>query len=114
MAFCNRYICDYESKIPLEKSNYAEINTDSCATHSMANVQNKAECELAVTSLGLQDTTAREVQISGRPHGCIYASNNWLQWYSPDGSSYPSGDCGTVQFGAKYACICRLPGKHNF
>ena len=82
----------------------------------MTQVQDKTECELAATSLGLQDTTAFETQIGGIPYGCIYSSNDWLGLYSPDGS--PSLDCGTIHIRNNtlytYVCICRLHGMHNF
>ena len=81
----------------------------------MTHVQDKAECELSATLLGLQDTTVYEPSaISGRPYGCIYANNDWLGWYSPDGSPYPSVDCGTYISGFPYACICRSPSKQYF
>ena len=77
-------------------------------------IQTKAECEQAALLLGLSDTTAAEDQTNGRPYGCIYASNDWLQWYSPDGSPHQSADCGTSHSGYEYSCICKELGKDNF
>ena len=71
-------------------------------------IQTKAECEQAALSLGLSDTTAFEGQKKGRPYGCIYASNFWLQWYSPVGSPHQSADCGTLESGNAYDCICKV------
>ena len=75
----------------------------------------KAECEQAALSLGLSDTTAVESQTNGRPYGCIYANNDWLNWYSPDGSPHQSAECGTSESGNAYDCICKVGlGKDNF
>jgi len=99
---------------------YSKINSGSCETHSMTHVQDISECELAAKLLGQKDIIAHDIgtigNLQGRPFGCIYASNDWLGWYSPDGSPSPS-DCGTQHGNEIYACICRLynfKGKHNF
>ena len=77
-------------------------------------VQTKAECEQAALLLGLSDTTAVESQTIGI-HGCIYASNDWLDWHSPDGSPLKSTLCGTSHRGYAYECICKVGlGKDNF
>ena len=76
----------------------------------MSLVKTKEECELAATMLGLSDTSASPVQ-SDRPRGCIYASNDGLDWYEPIGSSYSSHSCGSKQGFRYYDCLCRKPGE---
>ena len=80
----------------------------------MTNVQDKSECELAATSLGLEDTSAYEFQQSSMPQGCLYRLiYPWLVWHSTNGSN-PSVGCGST-FGADtYACICRSAGRQLF
>ena len=94
------------------------IDTGSCDSHGFELVESKDECEEAAKFLNLEDTTAHASQTSGRPHGCIYASNNWLSWYSPLAPSAfysPPAPCG-VDFGSAgpygnhemiFSCICR-------
>ena len=92
-----------------------KISSGSCETQSMTMIETKEECEQAALSLGLSDTSPFDLQKNGRPYGCIYASNDWLQWYSPVGSQYPSADCGAHHKGFTYDCICKVGlGKHNF
>ena len=80
-------------------------------------VKTKEECEQAATMLGLSDTTASSAQLNGRPHGCIYASNGWLNWYEPIGSPYPSVSCGSRFSDSSYVdsvyydCLCSKPGE---
>ena len=84
----------------------------------MTMVRDKTECELAATLLNLQDKSAHVGQVNYdnqiRPYGCIYAGNDWLGWHLPDGPPYPSYDHYINDCGTYYACICKLPGKHNF
>jgi len=99
-------------------TNYVMIDTGSCDSHGFELVESKDECEEAAKFLNLEDTTAHASQTSGRPHGCIYASNNWLSWYSPLAPSAfysPPAPCG-VDFGSAgpygkhemiFSCICR-------
>ena len=76
----------------------------------MSLVKTMEECELAATMLGLSDTSASSVQ-SDRPRGCIYASNDGLDWYEPTDSSYSSVSCGSKQGFRYYDCLCRKPGE---
>ena len=96
---------------------YGKVSSDNCTSLGMSLVRTKEECELAATMLGLSDTTASSAQLNGRPHGCIYASNGWLNWYEPIGSPYPSVSCGSsFSDGSyvdlvKYDCLCSKPGE---
>ena len=83
-------------------------------------VKTKEECEQAATMLGLSDTTASSAQLNGRPYGCIYASNGWLNWYEPIGSPYRSVSCGSRFSDSDsiedvdsvyYDCLCSKPGE---
>ena len=75
-------------------------------------VRTSEECELAATDLGLSDTTAHSSQTPDRPYGCIYASNDWLNWYEPAGSPYTSVPCGSMQDSNRYDCLCSKKGKN--
>ena len=101
------------SAIPLTDWTYAKINSGSCETHSMTDVQDKSECELAATSLGLQDISAYEYQRDFVPYECTYSSRPWLVWNPPNGSD-SSADCGTKIGLDTYACICRHARKQIF
>ena len=80
----------------------------------MKMIETKEECEQAAVSFGLSNTTAYEGQITRRPYGYIYASNDWLQWYSPDGSPHQSAKCGSHDGSYVYDCICKEGlSKHN-
>ena len=74
-------------------------------------VSSKEECELAATSLGLSDATAYSSDTLGRTHGCIYASNDWLNWHDPLSSPHTSVPCGSKQGGYDYDCLCKKHGK---
>ena len=74
-------------------------------------VSSKEECELAATSLGLSDATATSSDTLGRPHGCIYASKDWLNWHDPLFSLHTSFPCGSNQGGFDYDCLCKKQGK---
>ena len=92
---------------------YVQISSDSCETRNMAMIQTKQECEQAALSLGLSDTTASPIQTNGLPYGCIYSSNGWLNWYSPDGSPHESASCGSQA--DPDDCICKVAlSKNNF
>ena len=86
------------------------IDSGSCESNGYKMIGSKIECEQAATDLGLEDASAYESQTNGRPHGCIYADNDWLNWYSP-GSPYPSASCGAHNGLYNYNCICRI-GKY--
>ena len=83
------------------------IDSGSCDSHGYVMVESKNECEKAATILSLMDTTGYESQTKDRPYGCIYADNDWLNWYSPDGATYPSALCGSFDGEHYYSCICR-------
>ena len=76
----------------------------------MNSVTSKEACEIAATKLGLSYTSAvTRLRNSGRPHGCIYASNNWLAWNGPwNDASVP---CGTKQGAYEYDCLCKTSGR---
>ena len=93
------------------------IDSGSCDSNGYKMVGSKIECDQAATDLSLKDHSAYVTQIGRyhRPHGCIYANNNWLQWYSP-GASYPSASCGSHDGSAlnsSFNCIC-LIGKYLY
>ena len=75
----------------------------------MNHVTSKDACEIAATELGLSDTSAvTNYIVSGRPKGCIYASNDWLAWNGPwNDASVP---CGTEHGGFEYDCLCKASG----
>ena len=79
----------------------------------MISVSSKEECELAATSLGLSDTTAVDSYAPppGPPHGCIYTSHNWLQWYDPLSTTHTLARCGYYDGLFDYDCLCRKNGK---
>ena len=66
-------------------------------------IRNKDECERKAILLGLSDTSASVVQDEQRPHGCIYASNDWLGM-----NTALSGNvwCGSSDSGFRYSCLC--------
>ena len=82
-------------------------------------VSSKEECELAATSLGLSNTTAYSSDILGRPHGCIYASIDWLGWHDTLSSPHISVPCGSNSSMANsshlydYDCLCKKEGEAN-
>ena len=74
----------------------------------MNSVTSKEACEIAATKLGLSYTSYTFYGASrNRPHGCIYASNDWLAW-----NDYPlhwndaSVPCGTKQGSNEIDCLC--------
>ena len=78
----------------------------------MQNIGSKKECEEAAHFLGLKDTTAYTGQSSanaGKPYGCIYADNDWLQW-----NGYgEKASCGSLNLGSYYSCICVASGMQK-
>ena len=92
---------------------YKLINATSCVEHGFTAISNKQECETAAGFLHLIDTTAYESQTEGRPYGCIYADNDWLNWYSPIVTKSESVSCGSLDRSHHYDCICRVPGKNT-
>ena len=122
MAFCNKYMWDYVSTVPLART-YAKINSGTCETHGMTKVQDKTECELASASLDLilidiDDTSALDIEralLDFIPNGCTYTStplNNIhvLNWNSADGSD-SLVHCGTKLGPLTFECICRVDCK---
>ena len=91
--------------------NYTRISSASCESFGLYSVKSEEVCESAASYLGLADTGAYSGQDEGRPYGCIYASNDWLGWYDPKNSSYPSVPCGSTQNFNAYDCICARRGK---
>ena len=73
-------------------------------------VTSKDACEITATKLGLSDTSAYSTTTSGRTHGCIYASNNWLGWNDPLQWNDASVPCGTKQGSSGYDCLCTTSG----
>ena len=84
------------------------IDSGSCDSNGYTMIGSKVECERAATDLGLLDTSATSFPTTGRPHGCIYADDDFLNWYSP-GGPYPSASCGVERqhpYPIVYNCIC--------
>ena len=73
-------------------------------------VTNKQECEDAAKLLGLPDLSAYELQDQARPHGCIYASNDWLSIASPTKHPHSNIPCGSIDHKRVYECICARSG----
>ena len=90
---------------------YIRISSGSCESNGLYSVKSLTTCESAVKHLGLSDTVAYSRQYDGRPHGCIYASNDWLSWYNSVDSPYVSALCGSTQGYYEYDCICATSGK---
>ena len=88
------------------------ITSGDCESNGMRMLSTKKECEDAADVLELSDNSAYEIQDTQRPQGCIYASNDWLSWASPDGHPDPSKPCGTHDSGMKYSCLCSRAGKY--
>ena len=80
---------------------YKRVSSGNCDSL----VTSKEECELAATILGLSDTDAYEDDRlwPGRPRGCIYASNNWLQWHDQNSLD----PCGSNDGSNDYDCLCK-------
>ena len=80
-------------------------------------VRSKEECELAATSLGFSNATVYASDISDRPHGCIYASIDWLGWHDPLSFPDQSVPCGykssktSSSYIYDYDCLCKKEGK---
>ena len=87
------------------------IASGDCESNGMRMLSTKKECEDAADVLELTDNLAYEIQDTQRPQGCIYASNDWLSWASPDGHPDPSKPCGTIDSRMTYSCICSRAGK---
>ena len=86
---------------------YQRASSGNCDSLGMSKLSSMEECQIAAITLGLSDTTADFGWTQSRPHGCIYASNNRLEWNSPDTSI----TCGSFHDGEYYDCICNAPGK---
>ena len=68
----------------------------------MLKVSSLNECEAAASSLGLPDNTAYFMHDNPNlPHGCIYASYDWLAWNEAISASV---DCGSNG----HDCICEI------
>ena len=91
---------------------YERVSSGTCKSLGMELVRYKRECDFAATKLGLSDTTASSYndQYVRRPHGCIYASNDWLQWNDLMESPNASVPCGTRDGIVEYDCLCIRPG----
>ena len=89
---------------------YVKINSGNCETHGMINVRNKAECEQAARQLYLEGTFAYVNQITDRPFGCIYASDDTLIWNT---SPLTPPDCGSMEGSWTFDCICLGVGKFS-
>ena len=92
---------------------YKRVSSMNCAFHGMKPVSSKEECELAATSLGFSNATVYSSDPSSRPHGCIYASIDWLGWQSMP-SSVPCGAKSSNSISAYryyYDCFCKKEGK---
>ena len=92
---------------------FVRVSYGSCSSPGMGPVRTKEECELAATNLGLSDRTAFTSLTPGRPHGCSYADNDWLNWYEddPKADPYVSVSCGWFDSGHRYDCLCAIKGK---
>ena len=73
-------------------------------------IKTSKDCEDAAMFLNLPSTTSYSHQYKDTPHGCIYSSNDWLIFSSPNGQIYENVPCGTFNYG----CICKAPGKNLF
>ena len=90
---------------------YKRISSESCEFHGLYTLKVEEMCEFAASHLALSDTDTYAGQDEGRPYGCLYASNDWLGWYDPTNSPYPSTACGSYQGSNRYDCICAVPGN---
>ena len=88
------------------ENQYQRISSGSCEIMGLRSLTGKEECESAALYLDLVDTSATTEQYIGRPYGCIYADNDWLSWYDPNESPYPSALCGENDLDHDYDCIC--------
>ena len=78
----------------------------------MENIQDKLECEEAAKSLDLPDYSAPDysrLQDHNKPHGCIYADNDYLEL---NDYQYPATECGSHDGSYTYDCICRGKCKY--
>merc|ERR1711871_961575 len=91
-----------EDEIVWTEATYAKINKGTCESHGYTSIEKRAECHAASVSLGLKDNSIAGWGVPGRPHGCIYASNDWLS-FAEDKTSTP---CGTYHAGFTYSCLC--------
>ena len=87
---------------PTAAPTYSRLSAGTCAAYGFQNIDSSSECSTAATALGLADTTVKGSPRVARPNGCIYASNNWLAFYTYDSST----NCGSPD-GYLYDCICK-------
>ena len=79
----------------------------SCESEGMSSVANKYDCQLAAKYLGLSDTGVETLKSSNRKsYGCIYSSNDWLNWNVRAQALHPSTFCGSSYGGNTYDCLC--------
>ena len=75
-------------------------------------VTSQSQCDLAALELDLSDTSADNYENEGRPHGCVYASDNILNWVDPSDASFASAACGSTQGSWSFDCLCVRIGNH--
>ena len=86
---------------------YQRISNGSCENSGIGSVTNRKNCDSAAFYLNLTDTKAFALRSFDRPNGCIYASNDWLQWNEYEDAS---ASCGSLSNGNTYDCICDTLG----
>ena len=91
---------------------FVRTSSGSCDSNGMEMATNQSQCERAALELDLSDTIADAYEMSGLPHGCIYASDNLLYWINPIGATFTSAACGSTQNGWSFECICVRRGNH--
>ena len=94
---------------------YARISSGSGDTRGMSTITSEDKCKAAAKNLGLVDTSPSRFRSPEIPHGCVYASNDWLGWKSPIGAPSVSKTCGTRLVSktcgtCTYDCICTIQG----
>ena len=92
---------------------FVRVNSGDCESNGMRMIRSKKECEDASKLLGLRDLSAFELQDQSRPHGCVYADNEWLGWASPEGHPNKNVPCGSSDTFV-YDCICARSGKIKY
>jgi len=120
LGYCSNLVYENHAHPPLMKTPsmmrttteglFSRINSGDCNSNGLAMITNKQECEEAAKSLGLVMKEANLRQQKGKPHGCIYASNDYLVFASPVGHSYDPSPCGSRFYAATYDCLCAEKG----
>ena len=94
------------------EQSFARISSGSCDSHGMKIITSQMQCERVAQFLYLSDTSAKIYGREGRPHGCVYASDNQLTWIDPTSASFASAACGSTQSRWSFDCLCLGRGNH--